>query len=218
MRKDSVLLWPVCLLVVFSLVFSSGCSSQGGGSGGTTTSTETQEAAASDLAAIGLVASQSSVNPGQSTTMTAMAYNASGGGISGLDLVFTVDDPTLGYVTETATTGADGTATTTFTARSNPGTVNVTATSTSGEISSDARAVTILDQTAPGNISLAANPTAVTATNTSTITATVTDSSGAPVDNRHDRYVRSGKQHVRFDNRQCHDQFRHGQRHFYRFQ
>ncbi|MDY6823157.1 MAG: Ig-like domain-containing protein [Thermodesulfobacteriota bacterium] len=112
-----------------------------------------------------------------------MAYNASGGGISGLDLVFTVDDPTLGYVTETATTGADGTATTTFTARSNPGTVNVTATSTSGEISSDARAVTILDQTAPGNISLAANPTAVTATNTSTITATVTDSSGAPVDN-----------------------------------
>lgn len=181
MEKRPLITWLAGMIAVIALTFCSGCLSSQGSGTGESTSSQTQQEAESNLFAIGLVTAQSSINPGETTTLTAIAYNASGGGISGLELVFTVDDPTLGYVTETATTDADGTATTTFTARTSPGTVNVTATSES--VSSDARAITILDQTAPGNITLTANPTAVTATNTSVISATVTDSSGAPVDN-----------------------------------
>ena len=134
-----------------------------------------------DLAAIALVAAQSSINPEEQTTLTAMGYNASGRAVSGAALVFTVDQPTLGYVTETATTGADGTATVTFTGRTNPGTVNVTA--TSGSVSSSPRSITILDQTTPANIVLSASATSVSVTKTLNITATVTDGTGALVAN-----------------------------------
>ncbi len=170
--------------IMGAVLFAAGCGSSGGEGGGattTTTTTTTQTEAESNLAAIGLVASQSSINPNESTTLEAMAYNASGNGISGQELVFTVDDPTLGYVTETATTGADGTAQVTFTARSNPGTVNITA--IGGGVSSLPRAITILDQTSPANIALSVNPSSINATKTATVTATVTDSGGSPVDN-----------------------------------
>ena len=133
-----------------------------------------------DVDAIALVAAQNSINPEEETTLTATAYNASGIGITGAVLFFTLDDPTLGSVTETATTGADGTATATFTARTNPGTVNVTA--ISGGISAS-RAITILDQTTPANIVLSASATSVSVTNTLSIMATVTDGTGTPVDN-----------------------------------
>ena len=172
----------LCAVLAVLLLVAAGCSSSGGGGGGTTpTPTPDPEDPASNLAAIALVATQNSINPSESTTLTAMAYSANGEGIAGETLSFTVDDPTLGFVTSTATTGTDGTATVTFTARTNPGTVNVTA--ASGTVSSSPRTITILDQTSPSNVVLSVSSTSVSVTNTATVTATVTDNAGAPVDN-----------------------------------
>ncbi len=162
---------------IMILVLMAGCSSSGGGGG-----SETENQALNDLATIGLVAEQDSIKPEETVTLTAMAYNASGRGIAGVEIVFTVDDPTLGYVTETGTTGADGTTQVTFTARSQTGTIQITAAADS--VSSSPKSITIMEQSGDVTLTLAANPAdAITVTNTATITATVTEADGQPVEN-----------------------------------
>ena len=142
---------------------------QGGGGGG-----------GDEIAAIALVAARDSILPGDIIAVTAMVYDASGHGMAGQSVVFAVDDPTLGSITTGGTTGTDGTFVATFEARTNTGTVNITA--TSGTVSSAPKAITIMSQLV-GNITLTANPTEITVTKTATITAFVTDSTAAPVDN-----------------------------------
>ncbi|MDO9262374.1 MAG: invasin domain 3-containing protein, partial [Desulfosalsimonadaceae bacterium] len=88
-----------------------------------------------EVAAIALVASQDSILPGDTIAITAMVYDSSGHGLAGQTLAFTLDDPTLGFITASGTTASDGTFVATFEARTEIGTVNITA--TSGSVSSE---------------------------------------------------------------------------------
>jgi hypothetical protein len=133
-----------------------------------------------EVAAIALVAAQDSILPEDIIAITAMVYDLSGHGLAGQSVVFTLDDPTLGFITTGGTTLSDGTFVATFEARTNTGTVNITA--TSGSVSSTPKAITIMSQLVD-NIAITANPTSIIVTKTSTISAYVTDTTPAPVEN-----------------------------------
>ncbi|MCK5738511.1 hypothetical protein KAH55_04995, partial [bacterium] len=128
--------------------------------------------------AIGLVAAQTALSPGDNTSITVMVYDASGHGIGGEDIEFILDDPTLGIITASGVSAADGTFVADFEARNNTGSVTVTA--ISGSVSSAPLEITIKDQFVDA-ITLVANPTAITVTNTSTISATVYEFGTVPV-------------------------------------
>lgn len=125
------------------------------------------------LASVGLVVGQDSINPGDETTITAIAYDEQGKVLSDQDIEFRLDDPTMGSITADGSTGGEGTFEATFQARESTGQVNVTAFSEG--VTSEAKEITIKNQSGSVNVSLSANPTTITATNTSTISATVTN-------------------------------------------
>jgi len=112
--------------------------------------------------------------------LTATAYNKSGHELSGVKIDFSLDNAQLASITDSATTGSDGTAIVTFTARNTAGEVKITA--SSGSITST-KTITILDQSAPASITLSANPSSIIAGKTATITAVVKDKSGNAVPN-----------------------------------
>ena len=133
-----------------------------------------------EVAAIALVAAQTALNPDGATTITAMVYDKSGHGLSGQKIEFVLDDPTLGSITASGTTLADGTFVADFTAGSSTGTVNVTANSNS--VSSVPLEITIKDQFVD-SITVTVNPTSITVTKTASVSALVMDASATPVSN-----------------------------------
>lgn len=167
-------LFSLMIFAAFLAATMTGCSSDSGGSGGTTpppTQTPT---------AISVTAIPDSINIEETTTIKAVVYDSSGKTISGVLVVFTLDQPQIASVNSSATTGADGSATVTMTARKNAGAVKVTA--TVGTLKSDPPiTVTILSSSAPTDMVLAANPDAVLVLGTSSVRAQVLDALGNPV-------------------------------------
>ena len=133
-----------------------------------------------EAAAIGLVASQTALNPDSVTTITAMVYDASGHGIGGQKVEFVLDDPTLGSITASGTTAVDGTFVADFVAGSATGVLNVRA--NSGTVTSSPLEITIKNQFVD-SITVSANPTSITVTKTASVSALVADVLANPVPN-----------------------------------
>ncbi|MFH0727583.1 MAG: Ig-like domain-containing protein [Pseudomonadota bacterium] len=176
MIRKCFLLFSLAIFVGFIGTMMLGCSSDSSGPGsgdGTSTTTKTP-------ASIRVTASPDSINPGQTTTIKAVVYDASGNAIAGVKLTFTLDNPQVASVTDSATTGADGAATVTFKARDLAGSVIVTA--TDGTITSDPPVtVSILSTTAPTQMNLTVNPTAILVQGTASVKAQLLDATGNPV-------------------------------------
>lgn len=170
----AILLAFFCLMGTFVI----GCSSDSSGSGsGSGSNTQTPKPAA-----IRVTANPDSISLGQSTTIKAVAYNSSGNTMSGVSLIFTLDNPQVATITSTATTGSDGAATVTFTARDLSGTVNVTA--AAGEVKNDPPLpISIISTTAPVQMRLTVNPTSLLIEGTATVKAELFDAAGGHVPN-----------------------------------
>ncbi len=131
-------------------------------------------------AAVAVTASRDSINPAETTRITAAVYDASGGVIPGVQVLFTLDNPSLAYIQSAAVTDNEGKATATLTARDLAGEVKVTA--TAGPVSNTPpKTIIILDQSAPDKIELIANPTSILVQSTATIVAEVLDASTPPL-------------------------------------
>ena len=136
------------------------------------------------IAALEVTATPDSINPNETTTVEATAYDAGGNTIAGVDVVFTLDDPTLAFITSTATTDDSGVAEVFLTARNKSGVVNVSATATNenSDVTSDTPAtITIQDGATPDRILLTVTPASVIAEGTATVEAQVLDANGDPV-------------------------------------
>ncbi|MCG6534454.1 MAG: Ig-like domain-containing protein, partial [Syntrophales bacterium LBB04] len=134
-------------------------------------------------AAIQVTADRDSVNPGGTVRIHARAYTASGRPLSGVKILFTLDNPMLGYITDSAATANDGVATADFTARELPGKVGIKA--SSGTVSNDPlKMIVILDPNAPSAIDdPIANPDRISVQGNSVISTVVRDARGEPVPN-----------------------------------
>lgn len=163
----------MCLFIICAFALLISCGSADVATTTTTSGTPTS---------IQVTASSNSINPGESTQIYAAVYDTAGQGISGVEVSFSLDDPTLAYITSKATTSSAGVATATLTARSLSGDVAVTATAES--VSNDpAKTITILDQSTPSVINLTINPTSIIIQGTATVTAQVLDTDGNAVPN-----------------------------------
>jgi hypothetical protein len=118
------------------------------------------------------------VTTNETTEISASVVDGSGNGVSGATVVFTLDNPVLGYITSTAKTNSDGEAAATFTARDSAGTVVVSA--ISGSVSSR-KTVMVEKPCVPANLALTVNPGVVGMREASEVTAKVTDENGDPV-------------------------------------
>ena len=161
----------VLLAVLVYLLLGSGCGSNAGLD---TIDDDAQDDSATTVlvADIGIMADEYSVNPGSTTTVYATVYSASGATVPGVTVTFSLDKPTLASITSKAVTGAGGTATVTFSARSLSGEVSVYA--AVGTVSNSSPAsIIIVDQTSPISMDLTANPNSVLVEGVSTVTAMV---------------------------------------------
>ncbi|MDX9785629.1 MAG: invasin domain 3-containing protein [Desulfobacterales bacterium] len=173
-RSSCIVRFLVALPILSIILMTGGCSSDGGGSDGSSTPTPTQTPFT-----ISLSASSNFIDFNETTSISAVVYDDSGNTIAGESLIFTVDDPLIASVTRSAVTGSNGTAITTFSARTFSGDVNVTA--TAGDLSSAPIVITILSGAAPSDMSLTINPSAILVKGTSTVQARVLDDNGGPV-------------------------------------
>ena len=131
-------------------------------------------------AAINVSASPNSIEPGAESTVTATVYDSGGKEIQGVEVVFTLEDPTMAFLgSNNAYTDGEGKATVTLTARTQPGDVVVTATASSVE---GTETVTIIDQDAPASLELSLSKNTIGVTETATVIATVKDQDGEAVD------------------------------------
>ncbi|RJQ68974.1 MAG: hypothetical protein C4519_22445 [Desulfobacteraceae bacterium] len=134
------------------------------------------------VSAITVTATPDSVNFSQTSTIRATVYDSSGGPVSGVSLVFALDQPSLAFITPAiATTDATGLATATLTARSQQGNVNVSA--TDGTTTSANRQVAIQSGVTAATVNVTADPSTILIGATSAIRAEVLDSTGAWVPN-----------------------------------
>ena len=164
------------IMCAFGLLVS--CSVGGGedettgGNGG-----DGEEASA---AAVSVEASESSINPGDSTNVTATVYDTSGHGLAGASVIFSVSNPALAYITSQQTTSSSGEAVVTLTARDLQGTVEVTA--TAGSVSNaDAPLEIVIGDESAASIDLSVNPASILVEGTATVTAEVLDEDTNPV-------------------------------------
>ncbi len=177
MKQGRFLTTILLFLLSLSLSIMCGCSSDssGGGenNGGTVDPT---------LTALEVTAAPEAINPNETTTIEATAYDASGNTISGVGVTFTLDDPSMAAITSTATTDSNGVAQVVLTARETPGDVNVTA--TSGSVaSSEPATVTILGGGISTDVTIAAlnvlaTPDSINPNESTIIEATAYDNSG----------------------------------------
>lgn len=180
-RAFSLKLFLALLAIVLSLTLTA-CFSDDDEEEATTTTTTTT--AGTTAAAISVTSSSDSINPGETTDIYATVYNSSGEGIADIEVIFSLDKPTLASIPSTVTTSSSGVATATLTARDLSGEVQVTA--TKGDISSDPIKIVIsegLEETLPNEINLTVNPTSILVAGTSTVTAQVLDADGNAVPN-----------------------------------
>ncbi len=133
-----------------------------GTQGGTTSATP---------AAVSVGASPNSIEPTAASTVTATVYDSSGKVIQGVEVVFTLDDPTLAFLgSNNVYTNGLGEAAVTLTARTQPGDVVVTA--TAGSVAGS-KTVTIIDQDAPASLELTLSKNTIGVQETATVTAKV---------------------------------------------
>ena len=137
-------------------------------------------------AAISVTATLDSLSPGQSTDVTAIVYDESGSTISGVEVSFTLDDPTMASITGKKITSASGSAIVTLTAGDLAGEVNVTATAGSVQ-NTPAETITISGEMIPGippepdAVSVSASKDTIDPLESIEIIAVVYDESGNPV-------------------------------------
>ena len=132
-------------------------------------------------AAVNLTADSLAVNPGGTTAIRAAVFDDSGAAVGGTTVLFTLDNPALGFVTRSAVTDGAGVATALFTARGQGGEVNCTATAETGTVA--VQKLVIREATAPATMAVIVNPSSVIATGGATVTAEVRDIAGEPVPN-----------------------------------
>ncbi len=118
------------------------------------------------------------VNTNETAEISASVVDGSGAAVSGAPVVFTLDNPVLGYINSTAKTNSDGEATATFRARDSAGKVVVTA--ISGSASSQ-KTVIVEEPSVPSNLNLIVNSSAVRVRGNIEVIAEVTDENGDPV-------------------------------------
>lgn len=183
MKKEYSRYGLVLIVIISAFTLLVSCGSGGGGADEEAVTEEGGEAEEEISAAAVLVtASPSSINPSETSDITTSVYDASGNPVSGVQVIFTLSDPTLGYINPSqVSTSSNGEATSVFTARDHPGTAEVTA--TAGSVDSSPREIVILDQTAPDTINLNVNPDSILVQGTATVTAEVLDAQGDPVPN-----------------------------------
>ena len=129
---------------------------------------------------INVTAELDSINPEEETEIYADVYDASGYTISGVRIMFTLNDPVLAWISNTGTTDSEGRATATLTAREIPGEVEITAT-TASLTNDPPKKIIILDQSAPSKINLTTTPASILVQGTSNVSAEVLDAEGNPV-------------------------------------
>ncbi len=170
----------VIILIMCASGFLVSCSVGGGEDEETTPEENGPEAEQVSAAAISVEASESLINPGESTHVTATVYDASGHGLSDALVIFSLSNPALAYITSPRTTSSSGQAVATFTARDLQGTVQVMA--TAGSVSNaDAPLEIVIGDESAASISLTVNPASVLVGGTATVTAEVLDDNGNPV-------------------------------------
>jgi len=122
-----------------------------------------------------------SINPEETTEIYADVYDASGYTISGVRIMFTLNDPVLAWIIDnTGITNSEGRATATLTAREIPGEVEITAT-TASLTNDPPKKIIILDQSAPSEINLTPTPESILVQGTSNVRAEVLDANGKKV-------------------------------------
>jgi len=131
-------------------------------------------------AKITLTASPSSTTTGNTSSVSATVLTSSDSNVpDGTTVNFSVNDTTLGSITDSART-VNGRATATFTAKTKIGTAKITA--VSGAVSTISPLnITIDEDPAPATVTVVANPSSITVEGTSSIKATVNRNTGNPV-------------------------------------
>lgn len=142
--------------------------------------TDDSDATTATISTIAVSASSTTITPGESTSVLATAYDSSGSAISGYTIYFTIDDPTLAYITGSSTTNSEGVAEVSLTARDNTGEALITATNSEGDVS-DTLSVSISDGTTPSLINVTITPASILIDGTASVEAEVIDENGDPV-------------------------------------
>ena len=173
--KDRFRLSTLPLTLVLLLLLVSGCSSGADDDEGTTVNPEDIT-----IADIFVDASSDSINVTETTAITATVYDASGNPVAGIQLGFAISPAYMASLSPSpATTGADGVAHATLTARNQQGNLIITA--SSGETVSNEKAMSILSGITPDQINVTATPSTMLIRGTSSIRAEVLDEDGNPV-------------------------------------
>jgi hypothetical protein len=164
------------LIIMWCIICGLGCSTDAPSDSDTTDTDDTE----TTIAAIVVSASSTTISPGETTTVMATAYNSSGNSISGVTIYFTIDDPTLAYITGSSTTNSSGVAEVYLTARDNTGEVLVAA-SSSDDNASDTLSISVSDGTTPSVIDVTISPVSIVVQGTASVEAEVLDENGDPV-------------------------------------
>lgn len=127
------------------------------------------------VSAIDLTTSAATIGTGQTATITATLFDASGQLVAtSKQITFTLNAPALGSITSPVTV-TNGFASRSFTARNLEG--NVTITATVDGVSSS-KSIQISNQASAASVALSANPVGVTVGGTTVVSATVRDAAG----------------------------------------
>lgn len=165
------------LALALTLLFVAACSSGGGGDddGGTPA-----PPIDTSIAEIIVDANPDSINVMESSPVTAMVYDESGNPISGVQVGFSLNQPSLAAVSpRIATSDSNGMARATLTARDQQG--NLTVTASVDALVSNPKTVSILSGVSPDQINVTATPTTVLVEGTAGIQTEVLDRNGNPV-------------------------------------
>lgn len=165
-------------LSVLILLLVAACSSGGGeddGDDGTPPPTPS-------IAEIIVDADPDSINVTELSAITASVYDQSGSPVSGAQVSFSLDKPSLAAISPSiATTDGSGVAHATLSARSQQGTVIIKAGANEGQVISNEKTLSILSGVSPDKINVTANPNTILVEGTTGIMAEVLDQTGNPV-------------------------------------
>jgi hypothetical protein len=165
----------IVFVFTLMLLFVIGCSSGADDDEGDGTIVDPEDV---NITEIYVEADPSSINVSETSAVTATVYDSSGSPISGVQVQFYLDLPSLASISPSlVTTDANGVARATLTARDNQG--NVVITATSGDVTSNEASLGILSGVSPDTINVTATPSTILIRGTSNIEATVVDETGA---------------------------------------
>jgi len=132
------------------------------------------------IADIFVDASSDSININETSALTATVYDESGNPVSGVQVGFVLSPASMASISPSpATTGTDGVARATLTARNQQGNLIITA--SAGETISNEKSIAILSGITPDQINVTATPATLLIRGTASIRAEVLDQLGLPV-------------------------------------